>query len=236
MKKKSEIASPEGRYLSDIQNHIEKHIGKSDIVLHEIVSESVHVDVHVIQPTKAIPYITLVTSGMSDKDMNVPDAAKPKADFELAEMISFLPPDWPVEDFSSNGESLEDNPSGYYPIYWVKHYARKVHQQKMAMSWYSTTANGNPASSIGVGTDMTGFLFAPAIILAKDAMFIETSDNRKIRLLNLVPILPDEIEYAIKRGGMALCEKLDKPDKFIFDPCRKSIFVTNPHKKFLGIF
>jgi hypothetical protein len=236
MVKKSEFASPEGRYLSDIQKHIEKYIGGRNSVLHELVSLSVHIDVHVIEPTAAIPYITLITSGMSDKDMNVPEAAKPKADFDLAEMIAFLPPDWPIKDFSSNQEKLEDNPPGYYPIFWIKFYARKVHIENIAMSWYSTTANGNPASPIGDGTEMAGFLFAPAMTLQKDALFIETSDKRKIKLLNLVPILPDEINYAIKKGGMALCEKLNSPDRFIFDPNRKSAFVTNPRKKFLGIF
>jgi Suppressor of fused protein (SUFU) len=226
----------EGRYLSDIQRHIEKFVGTNSSVLHEFVSTLVHIDVHVVKPTAKLPYVTLLTSGMSDQDMNVPDAAVPKSDYELAEIVAFLPPDWPVEDFTSLTGAPDENPPGYYPIFWMKYYARKVHEQNVAMSWYSTSANGNPASPIGNDTEMTGFLLAPAILLDKDALFISTVDHRKIRLLNLVPIRSDEMSFAIKKGGMALCEKLSLPEKFVFDPKRASAVEGLVRKKFLGIF
>ncbi len=236
MAAKAKMPSIEGRYLSDIQRHIEKFVGLKSSVLHEIVSASVHIDVHVVEPTNEIPYTVLLTSGMSDQDMKVPNGAVPKSDYELAEIIAFLPPDWPVEDFNSVAGSPDENPPGYYPIFWVKYYARKVHEQNIAMSWYSTSANGNPASPIGDDTEMTGFLLAPAILLDKDALIIPTVDNRKIRLLNLVPITTDEMSFAIKKGGMALCEKLNRPEKFVFDPKRVSVLEGVTRKKFLGIF
>lgn len=36
-------------------------------VWHELVSDLVHLDVHVAEPTPARPYYTVVTSGMSDR-------------------------------------------------------------------------------------------------------------------------------------------------------------------------
>ena len=226
-------ASPEGRYLQDIQDHIEKFIGPSDSVLHEIVSPTIHVDIHIVPPTTKIPYLTLMTSGMSDKDMNVPSAAVPKADYELAEIIAFLPPDWPVEEFTSTGDDADENPSGFYPVFWMKHYARKVHEQNIAMSWFNTTANGDPAEPIEDGVGMVGFLFAPPLQLGPGGLFVPTHDNRQIRLLSLVPIWSDEVVYAINKGGESLCDRLDVAENFVFDPSRQSCL---KRKKLFGLF
>ena len=62
--------------IEEISAHIETHIGKVSIVLHEMLSDTVHIDVHHVKPTRERPYHTLITSGMSDLAMNVPDEIK----------------------------------------------------------------------------------------------------------------------------------------------------------------
>jgi len=59
--------------LEAIQAHVAGHIGKIDKVLHEIVSDGVHIDVLVVPASDDRPYHLLVTSGISDQAMKVPE-------------------------------------------------------------------------------------------------------------------------------------------------------------------
>ena len=117
-------AKREGRYLAEIEAHIDSHIGKDRYVLHEIVSPTVHVDIHVIAPNQNFPYLTLMTSGMSDLDMTVSKGARLEEDFKLAEIIAFLPADWPIEEIQVQSNNENEEPEWWYPLRWMKHYAR----------------------------------------------------------------------------------------------------------------
>ena len=66
-------APGEDSSLEAISDHIEQYVGNIDIVFHEIVSDMVHIDVHWVKPTKEKPFHTLITSGMSDLPMTVPE-------------------------------------------------------------------------------------------------------------------------------------------------------------------
>ncbi len=229
----TQMASYESRYLEDIDQHILKHIGQQGDVLHEILSPTVHLDLHIIKPNEKIPYLTLITSGMSDLDMVVREGTENPDEYQLAEMITFLPPDWPIEAFAGTGSEGSENLKGWYPAGLMKYHARAVHERKYALSWYHTVANGDPAEPIEEGVGMVGFLMAPPLQLGQEGFFIPTHDGREIRLLNLVPIWPDEVVYAINKGGSALCDKLDRVENFIFDPNRKSCL---KRKKIFGLF
>lgn len=229
-----EWASYECRYLEDIVKHIAEHIGPTTgNVLHEILSPTVHVDLHVIPPSDKVPYLTLITSGMSDLDMVAPDDVESYEEYKLAEMIAFLPPDWSVESVTGTEGKDEKEPPHWYVARWLKHYARMPHEYQTMLSWFHTTSNGEPASPIEDGIGMVGFLFAPAIHLGTEGLVVKTHDGRDIRLLNIVPIWPDEVVYAINKGGQALCKKLDREENFVFDPTRQSCL---KRKKFFGLF
>ena len=233
---RAELPELEGRYLAEIGKHINKHIGSKSFVLHEIVSPTVHIDVHVIEPNQQLPYLTLVTSGMSDLDMTVPKGLNPDEEYKLAEIIAFLPADWPVNNLNLAGSEDDSEQIGWYPVRWLKHYARFPHEKNTALSWFSSTSNGNPALPIGGDTEMVGFLFAPALQLGSEGMFVPTNDGRRIRLLNLVPIHTDEADFVMKRGGEALCDKLNQAVNFVFDPLRKSCLSSVRRKKLFGLF
>lgn len=61
--------------IEQISAHIEAYLGKVDSVYHELVSDAVHIDVHFVKPTKEFPFARLVTSGMGDLPMKVPEGA-----------------------------------------------------------------------------------------------------------------------------------------------------------------
>ena len=49
--------------IERISAHIEEHIGPVAGVFHELISDLVHIDVHMVAPTDERPYHTLFTSG-----------------------------------------------------------------------------------------------------------------------------------------------------------------------------
>ena len=54
---------------------VQRHLGPIDKVWHEILSDTVHLDVHHLPPSPGRNYHTLVTTGMSDLPMNAPPQA-----------------------------------------------------------------------------------------------------------------------------------------------------------------
>ena len=80
--------------LAQISAHIEQHLGPIASVFHEILSDTVHLDVHIVPPNAHSPHLRLVTSGMSDLPMTLPDGVEAPRYMEL--MLS-LPGDWPVD-------------------------------------------------------------------------------------------------------------------------------------------
>jgi hypothetical protein len=234
---KSKAASYEARFLDDITRHLEENFAQEPSVLHEIISETVHVDIHVFKPTAERESLILVTSGMSDLDMIVPDDAEPKQDYQLAELLVQLPPDWPIDLLGADQHANETSEveETFLPVSWLKHYARMPHEHETMLTWWQTSQNGNPASPIGPKTDMCGFLFTPPFFCLEDSAWtIPTANGRNVRLINLVPILRDEIVFAINNGAYDLCEKLNHSGSmFGFDLKRTS---SLKRKKFLGLF
>lgn len=56
-----------------IERHVEEHFGPIEFVFHAMPSTGVHV--LVTEPTAERPYRTLVTQGMSNEPMTVPDGS-----------------------------------------------------------------------------------------------------------------------------------------------------------------
>lgn len=120
---------PEGEMcLEQIAGHIERHLGPIAHVFHEVISDTVHIDVHVVRPTDENPFARLVTSGMSDLPMSTPQEIEPP---RFAELIVTLPPDWKLDQ-----ASLEDD-SWYWPVRLIKSLARFPHK-------YGTWAGATP--------------------------------------------------------------------------------------------
>jgi len=89
--------------IAGVEAHLDRFFpdrGDDGLVYHEIVSTFVHVDVHVIPPGGDRPWITLVTSGMSERPMHVPDGLE---DHAFAELVLALPPDWPLDEGEVSG-------------------------------------------------------------------------------------------------------------------------------------
>ncbi len=191
------------KYLEDIEAHVEKHVGKVKTVLHEEVSDLVHIDVLLIPATAKRPYQLLVTSGVSDLAMHMPEAGF--EDHNRVELMIALPKDWPIS------AAAFENENHYWPVRWLKKIGRLPHQNKTWIGWGHTIPNGNPVQTIA-DTQFTGVVLMPSVLLPDDFYKLRTKDGNTIRFYGLVPLYQAEMDLKLNTSLEALEVKLDQHD------------------------
>jgi hypothetical protein len=203
-KKPFELAHGDSETIEAVEKHIAEHLGEADSVFHEIMSDLVHIDVHVVKPSAKRPYYSLVTSGMSDRPMTTPEGAH---DLRFAELMINLPADWPIEgkDGQVNGD-----PAAYWPIGWLKMIARLPHEYTTWLAFGHTIPNGDPAEPFE-GTDFIGSILLPPM-LAPDGFSQLTLPGRTVHFYALCPLYAEEMQLKLEGGTDALLEAFDKAD------------------------
>jgi hypothetical protein len=197
-----------------IERHIERYFGSPGWVWHELASDLVHIDVHVVEPSPTRPYNTLVTSGMSDLPMTVPDGADCG---HYAELMMCLPPDWPLTQ-----EAFGDD-SAYWPVRLLKMVARLPHEYDTWIAAWHSVPNGDPATPYAPDSPFVGTLVAPMVTCEPEARTITTDAGKEISLLALVPLHPAEMQLKLTEGTNALIEALDRGNvSELLDPARPS--------------
>jgi hypothetical protein len=202
-------------HLQEIEAHLERHLGEVTSVFHELVSDLVHLDVLFLEPTPERPYKTLVTSGVSDRPMSVPEGAE---DFQYAELMINLPEDWPLDQ-----KSFEDE-ANYWPVRWLKMVGRLPHEYKTWIGWGHTIPNGDPAEPIA-DTQFTGVMLSPPYFLDSDFFRLKTASGAIICFYNLVPLYREEMDLKLKQGADALEDLFEKNgvDFEVLDIERKNV-------------
>ena len=172
----------------------DKNIGSvNSAALTEIVPTDLPITIHVIPSTNERPFVTLFTSGMSEKEMSVPEG---QDEFALAELFIQLPKGWKYKDLQ--------NPKWNWPILWLRKIARLPHDHE---TWL-----GGPATIIAedeVGTPIApGLPFTSMFLLAEHSF--KANDGRTVQLYRLAPLYPEERELEINSGLPALMNAFDK--------------------------
>jgi hypothetical protein len=189
------------RYLTEISNHIKEYFGDNSFILHEDKSSIVHVDIHVVRPSAERPFFTLLTSGMSDLNMKVPEGAE---DFVLAEVCLCLPGAWPLAVDSFGWRE----PQFFWPIQLLLQAARYPHRHDTWLCWGHTIGDSEQPTPIDPQVDYTGVIFLEPLTFPDGAGTIETPDDRHINYLALIPLLPKEM--AFEAGPEELAERLSE--------------------------
>lgn len=184
-----------------VLEHIEMHLGKVDDVIHEIVSDQLHIDILHIKPHSDRNYHTFVTCGMSNWNMNIPQRAEEQ---EYCELMITLPPDWPIE----NDMDHENN----WPIKVLKQLSRMPYDQNSWIGYGHTVQNGNPEVSYPNNSELSNMLVAYPISVVTADTFIRLleSEMKVINFYCLIPITKDESEFVRKKGIDALLSYFDK--------------------------
>lgn len=207
-----------------IETHLTKYVGEVSFVFHEIVSDKVHLDVHIIPPGSKRPFFTLFTTGMSAKPMTRPEGA-PGSDY--AELSILLPPTW-----ECNEAGFKDD-RWYWPVRWLKTLARLPHDYSTWLGFGHTVPNGDPARPFDSSTKLAGMLVASSITLDPEVHTISVGDDT-VDMFTLWPLHADEMQFKLDRSTEALIEKFEQAQvSDIIDPGRPSAVAR---KKLFGLF
>lgn len=205
---------------AQIAEHIEKHIGKIATVFHELVSDLVHIDLHLVEPTDDRPYHTLITSGMSDLPMHVPEGAE---ECRFAELLISLPPDWPLAH-----RALE-NECHYWPLRWLKMLARFPHEYETWLWYGHSIPNGDPPQPLADNTDLCCALLLSPALVPDDFLALRLTDEKTIHFFGLLPLFAEEVEFKLKHGADALAERLaEQGVTELLDLSRPRVFKRRP--------
>lgn len=200
-KKPFEPAFGDTENMELISAHIKQHVGEPTSVLHEFVSDVVHIDVHVVAPTPERNCYTLVTSGMSDRAMTTPEDQKEEA---FAELMLCLPADWPMEEDAL--QELENS----WPIHLLKYLARMPHEYETWLAGGHTVPNENPPVPYAPNTKFCAVTFVNPQTTPPEFERLKVNENKAINFWAVIPLHLDEINLALKKGVEPLYELLNE--------------------------
>jgi hypothetical protein len=203
--------------IEAISGHLDRYFGDTEeaTVLHEMVSDLVHVDVHVVPARRERSWTTLVTSGMAEKAMTVPDGLE---QFRHAELVLALPASWPLDQASFEDEAY------YWPVRLLRQLARVPHEFETFLYFGHTIPNGDPAEPYGPNTELCCACILPPVAAPEGFDRLELPDGRAVYFYAVVPLYEDEMNFKLKRGVDALLDRFDKNGVTeILDPQRVSV-------------
>jgi hypothetical protein len=202
------------QHLEEVEAHVEKHIGKVEMVFHEILSDLVHLDVLWVPATADRPYQVLVTSGVSDEPMTVPEGME---QYRRAELLMALPAEWPLTEDAFKDEA------NYWPVRWLKMIGRLPHEYNTWVAWGHTIPNGDPAEPIA-NTGFIGVMLSAPYWLPPEFFQLATKAGETISFYQLVPLFKEEMDLKLEKGAEELEGRLEKADVgFVLDVGRTNV-------------
>lgn len=204
--------SPGDEELIDaLADHVEKHIAPIEYVMHEILSDLVHVDVHCLKTSEELPARILVTSGMAERPMTLPEGYPFPPYLELC---IALPPDWRLS--AEEGESEEEAERWYWPIRWLKILARLPHEYETFLGEGHTVPHGDPPEPYSDDSPFVCvMLVQPYFLEPEHAEF--RAGTREVQILQVAPLFPEEVELKLREGAEAVLERWEQLEIHPFD-------------------
>ena len=214
-----ELATGDENTIVSISSHIERHLGETSGVFHELISDKVHLDVHIVPPSADYPFYILVTSGMSDRPMTVP--AGPDETPPYAELCILLPSTWRLPtDPGEMAEAFQDE-DVYWPIRWLKMLGRFPHEYHTWLGAGHTIPNGEEAVPFAPGTELGCMLLLSSISLPEDFQTLDVSPGKTVHFYTLYPLYREEMELKMAEGVDALLDRFEEYDiSDVVDPTR----------------
>jgi len=187
--------------IDAIDDHIQKHVGDIAIVFHEKVSADIHVHLFHVAPSRQRPFHTLITCGMSEKAMTIPEGWE---DGRFAELMIRLPESWPVNMTAFNNEEY------FWPVRLLKALTRYPHENDTWLFAGHSVRCSKPPRPFAPSTKMTLVLVCYPRTISEDATIIHASDDRQIWLWAAIPLFKEEWELKNRCGFEAFNELLNE--------------------------
>ncbi len=217
------VIQPPPGWRQGLEQHLLRHLGDFR-VYHEIVSDLIHLDLAIFEPSAERPYYTAITMGVSDAPLNVPPDLR---DYRHQELMLYLPPSWDL-DFEESGER------SWWPFRMLKKLGRFLHQHDTFFApGHSVT--GDDADPFIAGSKLSAVMLLPPF--EPDAFDTLEIAGAPCRFLWVAPITANECEYKLEHGADALMTRLRQAGiSPLIDPNRASVIAEpspSPYKKWL---
>jgi hypothetical protein len=211
------ISHGDPEIMAAVEDHIDRCFGDDPgrIVFHELYSPDVHLDVHLVPPGQEFRINRLVTCGMAERAMSVPEGFD---ESPYAELTIALAPGWPLTQ-----EAFQDE-RNYWPVRLLKFLGRLPHEYSTFLWYGHTIPNGDPPQAYAAGTGLCCALISAPLTAPKSFSTLELQGGRKVRFFSVVPIYEDEMTLKLEKGTDALYELFDKNNVAdVVDPHRPSV-------------
>ena len=181
----------------EVEQHIETHFGEPGLVIHELTSQYVHIDVHVLSPGAGREYHTLITSGMSDKPMQAPAGVE---GCNYAELMLCLPARWQMKPYDVLTREKD------WPVLWLNQLARFPHAYDTWLFWGHSVPNGDPPAALAPETALCGWVLLEPKLVKDEFKIMKRADGGKTWFLAAVPVYREEMDLKLADGAEALEE------------------------------
>lgn len=179
--------------------------GSDYTVNHELVPMVPHIDVCIFSPNGPRHFYTLLSWGMSDIPMNIPEDVDEK--ISRAEVVLYV------------NEPNEKN------IDVVRFLARYPHKNNTWLAYGHTIPNGNPPEPIFKDSILDTVFFTWSVITSDRSFPAEIKKiyGKEVQLLHIKPISTSECNLMLEKGADALFDLFDQnQDPFILNEQRSS--------------
>ncbi|MEU8091635.1 suppressor of fused domain protein [Micromonospora chalcea] len=173
--------------------------------------------VHVVAPTEERPHRTLITSGMSELPMTVPEGHDISP---YAELMLSLPADWPLTEVAGLGDETG------WPLRILKQVARLPQEYGTWIGEWHSVPNGDPAQPYATDTPFAGVVVTPMLRVPPEARTIDVGGGIRIALLALIPLHPEEIAVKVERGTNAHRSPRPRPHHRVAGPAPALVRLT----------
>ncbi|MDC0716129.1 suppressor of fused domain protein [Nannocystis bainbridge] len=213
--------------IQAIETHVAQRVAPAVTVFHEIISATIHLDVHAVPPGTGHPYWFLFTTGMSALPMHMPEGVEA---CPFAEVSVLLPPTWKVD------QEFWSDERWYWPTRCIKTLARLPHDYNTWLGWGHTVPNGQPPQPFDPSTRLAAMLLLPSLTLGVDALKVRAKGVVVAELWTLYPLHADELEFKLQHGTDALVDLFEARNVGdVIDPERPSVIPVH-RRKLLGLF
>lgn len=171
------------------------------LALQEIVPvhDEVHIAVHVIPPNDRHPYLTLFSTGMSDRPMKVPEGEE---EYQYAELVMHLPATWPHPHESGAGAG------SFWPFEWLRKVAYFPHLNGTWLGGQTTIiSSDDPPVPLGPNTRQSCLLLLADF---NDWSPMVLDGGKCVHFYTVVPLYTEERDFEKQHGIPALLHRLQQ--------------------------
>ena len=198
--------------MSELKKALEEKLGEHRVHSFNRGVED-YIDMLLLDIETKIPMKILMTDGLSEYNMPVPEKYKGR---EFNEIYFALPSYWEIEE--------KENPLMKWPLDQIQKLAKHVIENE---TWYGpghTFSNGNPPQSLSENMKQNHLLMADPILL-EDLLQPIDLEGKNIYFLAIIPLFEDEFDRKMSSGYFKFIRKFRaKNGNEVLDDYRTSIY------------